>query len=124
LSGLMQKFDAETELSTQLKFEAAQESPAVAMEFFEGQLRAEKVVELSGQMSVRAKMFCCIASGWREVERFDSTDELHAWLYSQQTASGQKYIPQPSQGPSKDPVDSQKREVRKVCQLIGLQFQR
>jgi hypothetical protein len=83
--------------------------PVVARDFHAGRMEAEKIGGILEGLSQRTKIFVLIAINWRKVADFKSTTELWQWLLSPEN----KGVIAPS-------TDS--REIRTVCQLIGLKY--
>lgn len=95
------------------KTEAVNSPPEKHFEFAKGRKEAAKILEKVQGMSQRTKIFEIIAACWREVEKFNSTEELYNWLMSLKNPDGEYIIAR----------STDSREIRKICERIGRKFQ-
>jgi len=91
---------------------AAQASVEEAAEFFAAQKKAKERAEQAAQMSQRTKIFFAIAGMWEQVAKFKSTTELFNWLCTLKSDDGRSLLA----------PNTQSREIRKVCKIIGLRY--
>jgi hypothetical protein len=85
--------------------------PVVARDFHAGRMEAEKIGGIMEELPQRTKIYMLLAINWRKVAGFKSTTQLWEWLLSLEN-NGAKVI-----APSTD-----SREIRTVCQMIGLRY--
>jgi hypothetical protein len=94
------------------KMEAVNSSPEKHFEFAKGRKEASEIVEKNQGMSQRTKIYGIIAQCWREVEKFESTEDLYLWLMTLKNPDGNcTIIPK-----------TKSREIRKICNIINLKF--
>src|SRR5581483_2472624 len=94
-----------------LKTHVNDDPPEDAKDFHSGRIEAKNIIQATENLTQRAKIFMAIMLQWRKVSSFTSTTELWQWLLSIGD-NGRKLI-----APSTD-----SREIRTVCQLIGLRY--
>jgi hypothetical protein len=100
--------------SHQAKKEAVNASPEEHFEFAKGRKEAPKIIEKIQGVSQRTKIYAIIAGGWREVEKFESTEDLYLWLMTlKNTDAAAEYT---------IARNTKSREIRKICNRIGLKF--
>src|SRR5260221_9142333 len=97
------------------KTEAANASADEHLEFAKGRKEAVKIVEKVQGISQRTKIYGIIAGGWREVEKFESTEDLYLWLMTLRNLDEAAEYTLARRTKS--------REIRKICNRIGLKFQ-
>lgn len=92
----------------------ANESPEQAAEFFKAQQSGRQRASRIHQPPQRVGILMVIGAAWRVIAEFKSTRELYGWLVAR------KVIHPPGAYTGKGGTDP--REIRKVCELIGLKF--
>jgi hypothetical protein len=92
---------------------ASEAEPEESEAFFSGRNESEELVEKMQQPTQRTKIYLVIALHWQIVQKFSSTGEFYKWLLSMKDPKGNNLIV-----PNTD-----SREIRKICQSIGLEFQ-
>ena len=92
---------------------ASEAEPRESEAFFSGRNESEKLIEIMRQPPQRAKIYLLIALCWQQIQKFNSTGEFHKWLLSLKKPDGTNLI-----APGTD-----SREIRKICQSIGLEFE-
>ena len=95
------------------KAEVVNASPDELLEFAKARKDSAKIFEKAQGMSQRTIIFGIIAAGWREVEKFESSKDFYYWLMTLKNSDGPYTLARAT--------DS--REIRKICNRIGLQFQ-
>lgn len=80
------------------------------IEFHTGRGQAAKVPDKLGNPDTRTKIYLLIATCWHQIApgKLNSTTELHVWLMR----NGSQLLP----------PNIESREVRKVCEIIGLDY--
>lgn len=101
-------------LSKLVKDTINDDPPEVARKFHTGREKAAKVADKVCNLSKRTQIFLFIACGWQEVATFKGQQELWQWLTKKDEAGNQMV----SEWDYSDPM----RELREVCQRIGLRF--
>lgn len=105
-----------SEVFPEIREAAAHSAPAEAAAFFNAQEQGQETLSQVLQPTQRTIIFLTIATGWQHVAGFKSTGELYNWLIAQGV------IQPPGKETGKGGTDS--REIRKVCEIIGLRYSR
>jgi hypothetical protein len=109
--GMQKASDA---LFKQIKTEMDDDTPEVAHKFHGGRMKAPKVADKTSNPALRTQIFLFIAMGWQQVEKLRGQVDLWQWLTKKDEAGKQMV----SEWNYSDPM----REMREVCQRIGLRF--
>lgn len=104
-------------LSKFVKSAANDDAPEVARDFHTGRGKAAKVADKVSNLSKRTQIFLFIACGWQTVATFKGQVELWQWLTKEHEPGK---APMVSEWDYSDPM----REMREVCQRIGLKFKK
>ena len=96
------------------KIEAANLPANEHLEFAKGRVEAPKIIEKWSQPNQRTIIYGIIAAGRREVEKFESTEDLYLWLMTLRNldAAAEYTLARKTKS----------REIRKICNRIGLKF--
>lgn len=100
----LQKFASE--FKNMAKTEAANATPEVSKQFFDGRASHESIRDKVKGLAQRTKVFLVIAVAWQVVQTFKSAGELHRWLMKEKVVTS----------------ETDAAETRTICRLIELKF--